>query len=217
MAKCPQSHSDGWVSSAAFYEPQSGLIVTAQTSKQEGNTRHFTFSTYDVDTDVWATIGTIASDFLVIGYSHAADRVITAGVFSEFGTDLIDPRTGGVEFVEKTHPEFVGGFGYSELASGADTAYAIGLGPDEFASMVCGFDSSTLSWHCLPSAPPRGHVGYEPFDAITYDWINDRLVFIGGATHPWGEGEITYFDDVWSLDPETGEWLELVPPSNNGS
>jgi len=213
----PQSHSDGWASIAAFYEPQSGLIVTARTSEQEGNTWRSTFSTYDVDTDEWTTIGTIASESLVIGYSHEADRVVTAGVFSEFGTDLIDPRTGAVEFVGESHPEFIGGFGYSELANGANTAYAMAL--EQSAGTFCGFDSSILGWSlkCWPSLPPRGHDGVPPFDAITYDWLNERLVFIGGADHPWGDGKITYFDDVWSLDPETGEWLELVPPSNNGS
>ena len=209
--RAPQSDSYGWASIAAFYEPQSGLIVSIGGPVGDDGTH--VFSAYDVDTDEWTTIGSIASDFLVLGYSHEADRIVTAGVFSEFGTDLIDPRMGTVELVEEAHPEFIGGFGYSELANGADTAYAMALGSDEFAKTVCGFDSSTLGWECLPSAPPRGRVGYQPFDAITYDWLNERLVFIGGAVHPWGDGESTYFDDVWSLDPETGEWLELLAPS----
>ncbi|MCL1692264.1 MAG: hypothetical protein M3096_01130 [Actinomycetia bacterium] len=213
----PQSDSYGWASIAAFYDPLSGLIITARTAEQEGDGWHSFFSTYDVDTDEWSILGTVASDSMVIGYSHEADRVVTARVFSDFGTDLLDPRTGALEFVEQAHPVFIGGFGYSELANGADTAYAMAV--EQPMNAFCGFDSSALGWsvECWPVVPQRGHAGIPPFDAITYDWLNGRILFIGGVDQPFAEGDITSFDDVWSLDPETGEWLELLPPSNSGS
>ncbi len=89
---------------------------------------------------------------------------------------------------------------------------------------ACGFDATTLDWECFPNEPsgkylPEIDVDIRPYDAIVFDRINERLVFIGGSISAWGPGEpeenMTFdtFDDVWSLDPETGEWLELLAPS----
>lgn len=209
-----ESEQHGWGGISAFYDPVSGLIVTHRQQAARDGTETRAFYVYDVDTDTWTSLGTVEGGiFGVLGYSHEVDRIVTTGVFSTQGMHLIDPRTGDVEYADQPHPEFVGGFGYVEPANGAPTPYAMSLGPEDSSGMVCELDGGTTGWRCAPSVPPRGTYSYSPFNAITYDWINERLVFIGGAIHPWGDGEPIFFDDVWSLDPATGEWLELIPPT----
>ena len=86
-------------------------------------------------------------------------------------------------------------------------------GPNDRRHDICGFVPESSDWECLPNVPSGRADGFRPYDAIVYDRINERLVLIGGDIHPWGDGAFTYFDDVWSLDPETGEWLELLGSS----
>jgi hypothetical protein len=139
--------------------------------------------------------------------------LVALDAISEFGMTLIDPRTGYVEEVDQDHPEIVGGFGSVALVNGADTVYGLKWGE---GYGVCRFRPQGLGWECVPWPPDRsgaGHNGYSPFSAGVYDWINERLVMFGGGYGGWNGEPMTYFGDVWSLDPETGEWLQLLAPT----
>jgi len=209
----PLSSTIGWGGPAAFYDPQSGLIINAKRAGSEYGDG-WELNAYDVDADVWTTLGTTdRTRGQIVGYVHAADRLVALDAISEFGMTLIDPRTGYVEEVDQDHPEIVGGFGSVTPVNGADTVYGRSFGGGDG---VCRIRPQGLGWECVPRRPDRsgaGHNGYSPFRAGVYDWINERLVMFGGGYGGWNDEPMTYFGDVWSLDPETGEWLQLLAPT----
>ncbi len=196
----------------AIYDPVSGLIITMGLAAPDDESPFL--STYDVDTDDW-TATAIPTPAPIVGYSHDLDRIIGYHV----GTHLIDPRTGAVEVIYDARLELIGGAIGSPyyVTNGTDTAYVLASGEETYD--ICGFDAAMLEWRCFPNTPDGKYlreidVEIRPYDAIVYDHINERLVFIGGEISPWSEGETVRFDDVWSLDPDTGEWRKLLAPSS---
>jgi hypothetical protein len=192
------------------YDPISGLIVVVA--------RDGTLFAYDVDTDVWTTIGviteprevtsegqtqTLGPPFLV-GYVTEADRLAFLGFdgapFQDTGA-LIDPRTGNTAPLEDPPGGVDGGFGSFRYATGGETAYTHG------GRGVCRLDPTTLDWDCS-----SGSQGGAMSAAMVYDPINARIVVINNWCCTWPGSSVS--DDVWAIDFDTGEQVELLATAN---
>jgi hypothetical protein len=190
----------------AVYDPVSGLIlVVADDGKLFG---------YDVETDQWTRIGiiteprevtsegqtqTLGPPFL-IGHVADADRLAFLGFngapFQDHGV-LINPRDGSTTPLEEPESGVRGGFGSFSYATGGDTAYPLSeLG-------VCRLDPATLDWDCSSGSQREAMPA-----AMVYDPINARIVVINNWCCTWPGTTVS--DDVWAIDFDTGEQVELL-------
>jgi hypothetical protein len=178
----------------AIYDPISGLVVV--------QTAEHGIVAYDVDTNAWTEIGTLAGDYpdYLVGYSATADRLYFLG-FQDDGT-AVDPRTGRTEPLPGPVEGVAGGFGAFEYATSTETAYVFGNG-------VCRLDPTSLDWTCTGKADIPRFV--QNFESMVGDPINNRLILFHGSCcglYP------TMHDDIFALDSETGTWSVLLEEAN---
>lgn len=196
----------------AVYDPVSGLVLVVT---DDGLTA------YDVETDEWTPIGMIVEERdvtsegttrtleppFLIGYVAETDRLAFLGFngapFQGNG-GLLDPRTGQYTHLDKPPSGVVGGFGSFKYATGGATAYTFTSN-----NSVCRLDPVTLDWICHPL--PDSLLDQIP-SAMVIDTINDRLVLINNFCCNW-PGTITT-TDILALDLDTGEWTQLLAPSD---
>ena len=179
-----ESMFDFWPVGGAVYDPVSGLVIV----QHEG-----TVKAYDVDTDRWTELGTMAEDpGYLLAHIPTLDRIF-------YGNGLLDPRTGEVTEVSAEPISIAGGFGSLATATGGDTAF---VATDD--RRICRFDPTSLDWACFA----RG-VGtpYHVFAAMVFDSINNRLVLINSF---YGDWWVDATDDVWAVDLDTGQWVSLL-------
>lgn len=178
----------------AIYDPISGLVVL--------QTAAHGIIAYDVDTNAWTEIGTLAGNYpdFLIGYSAVGDRLY----FLAFQNDgvAVDPRTGDTVSLRAPVGGVAGGFGAFEYAASTDTAFV-------FADGVCRLDPTSLNWTCTgkPDIPRP----VQNFESMVGDPINNRLILFRGSCcglYP------TMHDDVWALDFDTGTWSLLLEDVN---
>ncbi len=183
-----------WVFASGVYDPLSGLVLV----EEEGMLKAF-----DVDSASWTTVGQLPKDpGPLLGYSAELDRLI---FIRQFGTLLIDPRSGAATELDMKPPPIDGGF--------ATLIHAVGPHGAHFSSQnrdLCGFNPAIADWECWPKAP-TSHEGI--LDAMVFDPINGRLLTIGASWSGWEPPE-WYTDPVWALDVETGVWSEILAPSD---
>jgi hypothetical protein len=183
---------DYWPVGGAVWDPLSGLVVV----QHEG-----VFKAYDVETDVWTTVGALPEDpGHLLGYSHELDRLIFTGTVRRH-TVLVDPRDGTITELETETPSMVGGFGSLFYTSGTDGAYVAAQDGG-----VCWFDDDALDWEC--SEPSPSNIA-RTANAWEHDPINRRVLAIGSTSGGFGDPEV-HTDVVWALDLQTGEWTEIV-------
>jgi hypothetical protein len=194
----------------AVYDPVSGLVLVAT-----GNGELFG---YDVETDQWTRIGiitearevtsegqtqTLGPPFL-IGHVAEADRLAFLGFdgapFQDSGA-LVDPRTGNTAPLADPPGGVMGGFGSFRYATGGETAYAHG------ESGVCRLDPATLNWDCNSGSRREAMSS-----AMVYDPINTRVVVISDWCCTWPGTTVS--DDVWAIDFDTGEQVQLLATAN---
>ncbi len=186
----------------AVYDPVTGLIIT---TGDEG------LLAYDVDTNTWTVIGPIIHEDLLVGdflgYSPEIDRLIFV---QPDHTRLIDPRTGESTLVVTDSP-YINLVWPSEVhGSAADTVYVTQHWDGDLINFrICGFDTVNLAWTSCVDVPEDVEGQHYVFSAMVGDPINNRLVLINGG---WGNS----IDDVWSVDLDTGEWIQLVAASRGG-
>jgi hypothetical protein len=209
-----QGYPDGRDLTAAWpgavYDPISGLVLV-----QFGDGM---LVAYDVDTDTWTEIGVISEPreitsegqtqtsgppFLV-GHVAEADLLAFLGFdgapFQDTG-QLVNPRTGEATDLADPPGGVRGGFGSFRYATGGDTAY---LSTDRG---VCRLDPATLDWNCS-----SGSQGSVMSAAMVYDPINARIVVINNWCCTWPGSSVS--DNVWSIDFDTGEQIELLATAN---
>ena len=180
----------------AVYDPVSGLVLVVT---DDGLTA------YDVETDEWTPIGKIVEECegFLIGYVAEIDRLAFLRFQGNGG--LLDPRTGQyTTHLDEPPSGVVGGFGSFSYATGGATAYTY-----TFNNSVCRLDPVTLDWICHPL--PDGLLDQNP-SAMAIDTINDRLVPINDFCCNW-PGTLTT-TDILALDFDTGEWTQLLAPSD---
>ncbi|MFW2339776.1 MAG: hypothetical protein ACN4GK_06980, partial [Acidimicrobiia bacterium] len=176
-----------WPAGGAVYDPVSGLVIT----QHEGIVK-----AYDVDTDRWTTVGTLPEDpSMLVAYAPSLDRILYLG-------GLLDPRSGDMTELAAESPSIAGGFGSVAFATSGDTAYVTTQDRG-----ICRFETTTLEWTCFapnPAAPDS------VFAAMVFDSINNRLVLINSV---FGDFWVDATSDVWAIDVETGEWIQLLESS----
>ncbi len=197
----------GFPGLGAVYDPSSGLVLVV--------TGDGDLVAYDVETDEWLPIGTVdnASDYppFMIGLTADTDRLVFLGFsgapFQGAG-GLFDPRSGEAIHLDEPENGVEGGFGTFRYATSGETAYVF-----DFASSVCRLDPATLDWTCIPMRLYDGRLGVDQkgTSAMVADPINDRLVLIRDfcCNEP---GSFTP-DDIWALEFDTGDWIQLLAPS----
>lgn len=193
----------------AVYDPMSGLVLVI--------TSDGLLTAYDVDTDEWTEVGVITEPVEVthngqtqalyppflVGYVAEADRLavlgFNSGPFQGDGAS-INPRTG--DTVPLTDPAggVRGGFGSFSYATGGDTAYT-------YANGVCRLDPFTFDWDCNAGSQREAMSA-----AMVYDPINTRIVVINNWCCTWPGTTVS--DDVWAVDFDTGEQIELLATAN---
>lgn len=203
----------------AAYDSMSGLIVTT-TFSFEGTTERWDVWAYDVDANDWTPIGPVPLDRTtrcctqidLLGYSHEIDRFILTGfVENEEATLLVDPRTGETNVISTPTSGVDLGWPSAAYGPAADTVYVTDHG-DPFGSAglaMCGFDTKALAWECNPA--PNAVPGHTVFAAVVGDPINDRLILINGV---YGSYWVNADNDVWAIDLDTGDWAQLLAPSD---
>jgi hypothetical protein len=174
---------------------------------------------YDVDTDTWTEIGVISEPreitsegqtqasgppFLV-GHAAEADLLAFLGFngapFQETG-QLVNPRTGEATDLADPPTGVKGGFGSFRYATGGDTAYlSTELG-------VCRLEPTTLDWNCSSGSQQWRAMSA----AMVYDPINTRIVVINNWCCTWPGSSVS--DNVWAIDFDTGEQIELLATAN---
>ena len=91
--------------------------------------------------------------------------------------------------------------------SAADTVYVTQHWDGDLINFrICGFDTVNLAWTACVDVPEGVDYQHDVFSAMVGDPINNRLVLIHGG---WGNS----IDDVWSIDLDTEEWIQLVAAS----
>jgi len=190
----------------AVYDPVTGLIIT--TDDEE-------LLAYDVDTNTWTVIGPIIHEDLFVGeflgYSPEIDRLIF--VMPDH-TWLIDPRTGESTLVVADTPYIDLAWPSDVHGSAADTVYVTQHWDGDLRNFrICGFDTVNLAWTSCVDVPRDVEDKHYVFSAMVGDPINNRLVLIHGA---WGNYWGNSIDDVWSIDLDTEEWIQLVAASRGG-
>jgi hypothetical protein len=103
--------------------------------------------------------------------------------------------------------------GYVE--AGTEVAYDVAAGRTVvFSDGYLGiYDATADEWQgytSLPGWPTPGDTGplARMGHALVYDPFNERVLLLGGSYR--GEDDFHAGDDVWALDIETMEWLELL-------
>ena len=210
-----ETPSNGWSYGrpgfGTVYDPVSGLVIV---QTEEGPVA------YDVDTDTWTPLGQLwcsqnmvydadseqwspadpapgCTPFL-IGHSTDSDQLVFLG-FQDGGL-LVDPRTGASTHLDEPPGGVMGGFGSFRYATSGDTAYTYG-------ERVCRLDPDTFHWDCTPRSDPGAMPG-----AMVYDPINARIVVINNFCCTWPGSSV--LDDVWAVDMDTGERVELLAAAN---
>ena len=210
------------------YDPVSGLVVTA-TAAGPGSSRpgydlvdNWLVQAYDVDTDTWHDLGLVplsrqtpcCTGIDLLGYSVELDRLIlTTYVEEDEATLLLDPRTG--EMTVHAIPTPVVNLGWPSHDYGqGDTVYvhaADQVVDGRWTDVLCGFDPTAIAWTRCYTAPEQfPALKHDNFDAIVGDPINNRLLLIGSTYYtsvPRGT------DDVWAIDLATGDWTEVLAPT----
>jgi hypothetical protein len=211
-------------SAGAVYDPVSGLIVL-----QVGGRG---VVAYDVDTDTWTFVGNLSFCCTrmiydpdaelwspaepepcypnLVGYAASTDEF----VFLESDNQLVNPRTGARATIEDPplSPFSYWGraFGRAHYAVGADTAYITAASPGE----VCRLDAEHRRWTCadFTGDPTIDH--YEGFVARVGDTIHHRIVLIDGYCCGGFSTDLPeqHNYDVWAIDMDTGEWVQLLAP-----
>ena len=182
------SFLDFWPAGGAVYDPTSGLVVTQHMGMVK---------TYDVDTDRWTAVGTLPEDpFMLLAYVPSLDRILCLA-------GLVDPRSGEPAKVAAEPPSIAGGFGSVAFATSGDTAYVT-----TDRSEICRFEATSLEWTCLARNLSAPHF---VFAAMVFDSINNRLVLINSVFGDWWSDAT---DDVWAIDIDTGEWIQLLEASD---
>jgi sugar lactone lactonase YvrE len=183
-----------WVFATGVYDPVSGLVVVEDDE---------TLKAFDVDTASWTTVGALPEEpGPLLGYSVELDRLI---FMRHTGTLLIDPRSGAATELDLKPPPMAGGF--------ATLIHAVGSYGAHYSAQdrrMCGFDSASADWECWRAAPTSTD---GVLDAMVFDPVNGRLLTIGLSWGGWEPPEI-HTDPVWALDVETGEWSEILAPSD---
>ena len=213
----PPEYSGTW-SHGAVYDPVSGLVVVQLQGRG--------LVAYDVDTDTWTPVGNVLCSphmiydpdadlwspaepepcypFLV-GHAASTDEL----VFLDYrGGQMVNPRSGASTAVENPSGVGIGGFGAAYYAVGADTVYT-------FGEEVCRLDAEARNWACadFPGDPTIDH--YDEFAARVGDPINNRIVLIDGSCCGGFSSELPtprHSHDVWAINIDTGEWIELLAP-----
>ncbi len=191
---------------AVYHEPSGLIVTTSYRSRDSSAFGSLDAWAYDVDANTWTRIGTIsdqAEQLDLYGYSASLDRFILTGWFNDdyesagARTLLMDPATGAQTIldIESPHVDLLWPGGRHGV--GNDTVYIQQRGGTQG---LCGFDTATLAWTDCHDAPTTGT---RTADAIVGDPINNRLVILPGPL-PAGSR------DLWSIDPNTGQWTALV-------
>lgn len=181
----------------AVYDPVSGLVLAHHDGFLKG---------YDVDTDRWTNVAPLAEDIgALLGYSSQLDRIISFTSSGRTRTALIDPRTGEITALDAPLPPIMGGFGSLSYSRALDTAFIVSEG-----RMICRFDALALDWACFDT-PPQVDSPYGAFAAMAGDPINNRIVLINSLFGDWGTESTA--DDVWAIDLDTGDWIQLLAPT----
>ncbi len=205
----------------AVYDPVTGLIITTRWvgwGEQVENAGYWEVWAYDVDTNEWTLIGTVSFEpsqaqrqgndtqwLELLSYSQTIDRLIFTSDIQT--TVLVDPRTGGATSSTTDTPIVnlvwpVGVFGPA-----ADTVY-VKLGRGD----ICGFDTSTRTWTaCFDTPATLQNNRHTVFAAMVGDPINQRLILINGIGGDWW---VNGTDDVWAIDLDTEEWIQLLEASD---
>jgi hypothetical protein len=206
----------------AAYDPVTGLIITSNHRwTSETTPTYWEFWAYDVDTNEWTLLGPLdmepeAQDQLdFLGYSERLDRLIVAGgVDGEVGTILVDTRTGDVTVLPIESPvvDFV--WPNETYGAAGGTVFATTNTMDT-PHDICGFDANVKSWTACFDIPGATQTDrHQRFDAMVGDPINQRLILINGSGGGWEGPRVTAGADVWTIDLDTGEWTQLLGPSN---
>ena len=195
------------------YDPVTGLIITSNRKGTPSENPlywdfHWEFWAYDVDTNEWTLLGPLRLepssrdqlDFL--GYSEQLDRLIVAGwLDGDMGTVLVDPRTGDVTVLPIYSPvvDFV--WPSETYGAAGGTVYTT-TRIQATTNEICGFDANYKSWTACFDVPNSPDTGDFPFPALVGDSINSRLLVINGRAN------------VGAIDLATGEWTQLLSPTN---
>ncbi len=201
----------------AVYDPVSGLVLVV--------TGDGGLTAYDVDTDVWTTIGIITEQREVtsegqtqtlgppfmIGYVAEADRLaflgFTGAPFQAEG-GLVNPRTGESIDLEQPPGSVVGGFGTFTYATSGDTAHVLNDPITQTSRQICELDPTTFEWSCSSQPPPGVPDIRQVPSAMVVDSINNRLVIINDWSGVWPGSTTT--NTVWGIDLDTEESIELL-------
>jgi hypothetical protein len=214
----PAEHQGRWAA-GTVYDPVSGLVIVQ--IPEQG------LAAYDVDTDTWTDIGTLLCSRrmiydpdaeqwspaepepcypFLIGYSAEIDELIFLGY--QGGGQMVHPRTGTSVHLDDPPSGGAGAFGTFHYANGADGAYT-------FGEDICRLNPTIRNWTCtdVPDDPTIDH--YDGFSARVGDPINDRLVLIDGYCCGGFSTDLPerHSNDVWALDDDTGELVELLAES----
>lgn len=195
----------------AVYDPVSGLVMVAA-----GNG---TISSYDIDADVWTTVGELwcsrrmvydveteqwvpappepGCGRYLVGHSRATDDLVLMG-FQDDGA-LVDGRTGAIAPVGAPDVGIAGGFGSFSYAVGGDTAYTFGHGNGQ--GNVCRLDTETGAWTCIEIEAPMPA-------AMVFDPINERVVVINDFCCNWPGTAVG--NEVLAVDFTSGRVIELL-------
>jgi hypothetical protein len=202
----------------AVYDTVSGLIITTDIIWDTEPV--WEMWAYDVDTDVWSQLATVplvrfegadgpgtytylgpfAHDFL--GFSQELDRFIS--VRSNDMTLLADPRTGDATEIPTQSWWIDLGWQNGTYGQADDTVYVTAE-----SARICGFDTDLLTWtSCF--VLPEGF-RYPAYGAMVGDPVNNRLVLVNGV---YGDSWESAADDIWAVDLDTGEWTQILSPSD---
>jgi hypothetical protein len=207
----------------AVYDPISGMVITSTSDGGED----WDLWAYNVDTDEWTELGPVTverdtpccTQIDLLGYSADLDRLILVTAYRGDVTLLVDPRTGEMTIIPYTNAPIVDlGIPNAVFGQANGTVYVYDWRGRDLVEdrdrALCGFDADTLSWAChdAPAEIPAKYVAkYVAFAALTDDPINNRLVLVNGVH---GDSWRDATDDVWAVDLDTGEWTQILSPSN---
>jgi hypothetical protein len=197
----------------ATYDPKSGLVLVLTDASE--------LVAYDVDGDDWLPVGHIETrqyQAYLIGHIDGIDRLgflrpttdhprRESGEVDDEGM-IIDPRSGQLNGLDAPPEGVFAGFGRLNYATGTDTLYVL-------EDTICRLDPATLQWDCLSLAEgPRTFTeGSGLLGAMVGDSINHRVVLIYGYG-PGFDGQSFYeVNDIWAIDLDAGEWIELLTPT----
>ena len=98
---------------------------------------------------------------------------------------------------------------FGELVYDIDSDRTISFGP-YFVSV---YDANTNTWtQHSNDLDGRSRLGWWPGFGAHYDPINERIVLINNWCCTWPGSSVS--DDVWAIDMDTGERIELLATAN---